>query len=96
MIINSKLFKKAAILFGMCAIVFCMATGCTPDRAVNGNGKAKDKYAATAYGWWRRTPGAAANGAAVVDQQGNIDYYGHDQASDQTGVRPVIQVSLTP
>ena len=64
--------------------------------AVNGNGKAKDKYAATAYGWWLRTPGAAANGAAVVDQQGNIDYYGHDQASDQTGVRPVIQVSLTP
>lgn len=37
MIINSKLFKKAAILFGMCAIVFCMATGCTHDPAVNGS-----------------------------------------------------------
>jgi polysaccharide export outer membrane protein len=50
MIINSKLFKKAAILFGMCAIVFCMATGCTPDRAVNGNGKTTDPTTIPASG----------------------------------------------
>ena len=64
--------------------------------AVGDNGKAKDKYSATAYGWWLRTPGAADCGAAVVNQDGSIDYYGHDQASDQTRVRPVIQVSIQP
>ena len=40
MIINSKLFKKAVILFGMCAIVFSLATGCTTTD--NGGGKTTD------------------------------------------------------
>ena len=48
MIINSKLFKKAAILFGMCAIVFCVATGCTHNHA--GNGKITDPTTIPASG----------------------------------------------
>ena len=48
MIINSKLFKKAVILFGMCTIVFSLATGCTTTD--NGGGKTTDPTTIPATG----------------------------------------------
>ena len=48
MIMSSKLFKKAVILFGMCAIAFSLATGCaTTD---NGGGKTTDPTTIPASG----------------------------------------------
>ena len=45
---SSKLFKKAVILFGMCAIAFSLATGCaTTD---NGGGKTTDPTTIPASG----------------------------------------------
>lgn len=56
-------------------------------------GNALDPLKPTGVGWRLRTPGAAGNGTAFVDTEGQIVLYGYESTAEQPGVRPVIRVS---
>ena len=44
--------------------------------------------------WWLRSPGASAEGLAIVTEDGSINASGIASPSDNTGIRPVIVVRI--